>query len=104
MIQPSHFQSKEPALEVILQQVWLGALLTTLGQILMSVALSGVPWLRTPEGLVRSADSVSSSEKSIGPEDCQHGCFRFKPVDVILCACYILCLYTHVYIYTYTFF
>ena len=63
MIQPSHFQSKEPALEVILQQVWLGALLTTLGQILMSVALSGVPWLRTPEGLVRSADSVSSSEK-----------------------------------------
>eukprot|EP00434_Breviolum_minutum_P033022 symbB.v1.2.029214.t1/scaffold3172.1/size61981/2 len=32
---------EEPALEVILQQVWLGALLTALSQILMSVALSG---------------------------------------------------------------
>ena len=108
VIQSSHFQSKEPALEVILQQVWLGALLTTLSQILMSVALSGVPWLWTPGGRLSQVGwfSVLLWEKHwirwFGAEDCQHRCFCFKLLMWFSVLLYILfvdsygCIFDHI--------
>ena len=40
-ITPPKRPAKEPPLDVVLQQVWLAALLTTLSQLLMALALSG---------------------------------------------------------------